>query len=100
MAKTVRDGATPEYSEKVAHLQQLSRMRGDYVKQINDIKGSNKGLDVRSEAELDARVAELESRIQVIIVSYRHRLRIRLLCRPLNGNHLVVTLTRSCRLAG
>lgn len=50
---------------QAAHLQQLNKMRGDCVRQIVDLKSQGKGLEVRSEAELDARIQEMEHRIQV-----------------------------------
>lgn len=63
LAKSLRDGGQPEFEEKLARLTDLRNHRKTRVNEMKDIRGSLRGLDARSEAELDEKIAELESRI-------------------------------------
>ena len=62
-ARSLKDGSGPEYEEKNKHLRQLRDLRNSYNKQVAEIRANLKGLDCKSEAELESRIKEMEYKI-------------------------------------
>ncbi|PNW85600.1 hypothetical protein CHLRE_03g194350v5 [Chlamydomonas reinhardtii] len=63
VGRSLKDGSQPEYEEKLNRLKQLRDLRNGYVAKIQAIKENLRGLDCKSEEELDAKVKELEDKI-------------------------------------
>lgn len=63
VARFLKDGSQPEFEEKLNRVKQLQEMRDDYQKKAKAIREGTKGMECRSEEELDARVKELEDKI-------------------------------------
>lgn len=61
-AKRLKDESEPEHQEKSARIKQLRDLRQTTVSRIMDIKANVQGLDVRSEADLEAKIKELEAK--------------------------------------
>jgi uncharacterized coiled-coil DUF342 family protein len=62
-ARTIRDGSKPDYETKMGRIKELQEMRKSYLDRISDIRSGQKGLEVRSEEDLDAKIASLEEEI-------------------------------------
>ncbi|KXZ44271.1 hypothetical protein GPECTOR_70g502 [Gonium pectorale] len=60
---SLKGDSQPEFTEKVTRRNQLRDVRNDYQRKISAIKENLRGLDCKSEEELDAKVKELEERI-------------------------------------
>ncbi|KAG1668087.1 hypothetical protein FOA52_010497 [Chlamydomonas sp. UWO 241] len=63
-ARSLKGQSQPEFEEKLNRLKQLRDLRNGYQTKISEIKTKVKGLDFRSEAELDARIVEMEEKIR------------------------------------
>ncbi|KAG2433500.1 hypothetical protein HYH02_012618 [Chlamydomonas schloesseri] len=63
VGRSLKDGSQPEYEEKLNRLKQLRDLRNGYVAKIQAIKENLRGLDCKSEEELDAKIKELEDKI-------------------------------------
>ncbi|KAG2483805.1 hypothetical protein HYH03_017328 [Edaphochlamys debaryana] len=63
VGRSLKDGSQPEYEEKLNRLKQLREVRNGYQNKMSAIKENLRGLDCKSEEELDAKVKELEDRI-------------------------------------
>ena len=64
VARSLRNGSSPEFDEKIARRKQLADMRNTLLERIRELKSGRAGLEVRTEEELDERVAEMEHAIQ------------------------------------
>ena len=63
VGRSLKDGSQPEYEEKLNRLQQQRTVRNNYQAKMVAIKDNLRGLECKSEGELEARVKELEDRI-------------------------------------
>lgn len=63
VARGLKDGSQPEFEEKLERLRQLRTLRDNYIARMQSIKEDLRGLDCKSEAELDSKVKELENKI-------------------------------------
>ncbi|GLC38606.1 hypothetical protein PLESTB_000451800 [Pleodorina starrii] len=63
VGRSLKDGSQPEYEEKVNRLQSLRNLSKTYKTKMSAIRQTLRGLDCKSEEELDAKVKELEDRI-------------------------------------
>ncbi len=63
VARSLKDGSKPEYEEKLNRLKELREHRNAYTSKMKLIQETLRGLECKSEAELDARVKELEDKI-------------------------------------
>lgn len=64
VGRALKEGSQPEYEEKLGRLQQLRELRKGYQTKSRGVKETLKGLECRSEEELEARIKELEHHIQ------------------------------------
>lgn len=64
MARSLKNGSQPEYQEKSARLRQVKDLRKQYSDQSASIKENLRGLECKSEEELEERIKELEHQIQ------------------------------------
>lgn len=71
VGRSLKEGSQPEYEEKLGRLQQLREMRKGFQAKSKGVKGTEKGLECRSEVQLDARIKELEGFIQYGQVSLK-----------------------------
>lgn len=62
-ARSLKGESQPEFEEKLTRLRQLKDLRSGYQGKITNIKTALKGLECKSEEELDAKIKELEHRI-------------------------------------
>ena len=62
-AKALKDTSQPEFDEKLNRLKQYKDMRQGYNQRMGGIKDGFKGLDCKSEEELDAKIRELEHKV-------------------------------------
>jgi hypothetical protein len=62
-ARSLKDGSGPEFEEKNKHLRQLRDLRNSYNKQVAEIRVNLKGLDCKSEEELDGKIRDMEHTI-------------------------------------
>lgn len=63
LARGLKDGSQPEYEEKLERLRQLRTLKDNYIARMQSIREDLKGLDCKSEAELDAKIKEMENKI-------------------------------------
>jgi len=63
-ARGIREGSKPEYEDKMSRIKELQDMRRNFMDRIQMIRSGQKGLDVKTEEELDAKIDELEAEIQ------------------------------------
>ncbi|KAF8056252.1 PPI1 [Scenedesmus sp. PABB004] len=64
VARSLRNGSSPEFDEKMGRLKGLREMRKGILDRLGDMRAGRQGLEVRTEEELDERVAEMEHAIQ------------------------------------
>ena len=62
-AKSLRDCSQPEFEEKLGRIKELRELRKSYLDKVAAIKESIKGLDCKTEAELDAKIKAQENLI-------------------------------------
>lgn len=62
-AKSLRDCSQPEFDEKLGRIKELRDLRKSYLDKVAAIKESIKGLDCKTEAELDAKIKAQENLI-------------------------------------
>eukprot|EP00798_Chlamydomonas_sp_ICE-L_P014324 gene14324-20309_t len=62
-ARALKGESQPEFEEKLTRLKQLQELRKGYQNKMTEIKNALKGLDCKSEEELDAKINEMENRI-------------------------------------
>jgi uncharacterized coiled-coil DUF342 family protein len=65
VARSLRNGSSPEFEEKMTRLKQLREMRKSILDKISEHKQGRQGLECRSEQELDDKIAEMEHSIQL-----------------------------------
>ncbi|KAI8477150.1 MAG: hypothetical protein J3K34DRAFT_516093 [Monoraphidium minutum] len=63
VARSLKEEAAPEWQDKITKLNELRDIRKSYLDEIAAVKGSQSGLEARSEAELDAKLAAMEAEI-------------------------------------
>lgn len=63
VARSLKEEAAPEWQDKISKLGELKDIRKSYQDQIAALKALQSGLDVRTEEELDAKVAAMEAEI-------------------------------------
>lgn len=63
VARGLKDGSQPEFEEKLTRLRQLRDLKDNYLNRMKAIRENLRGLDCKSEEELDAKVRELEAKI-------------------------------------
>lgn len=64
VARSLRNGSSPEWEEKMTRLKQLREMRKSILDKIAEYKQGRQGLECKTEQELDDRIAEMEHSIQ------------------------------------
>lgn len=64
LARSLRNGSSPEFDEKMTRLKQMRELRKGYLDKIQDYKAGRAGLECRTEEELDEKIAEMEHSIQ------------------------------------
>lgn len=64
VARSLRNGSSPEFDEKMTRLKQLREMRKAILDKVQEMKSGRQGLECRTEEELDLRIAEMEHSIQ------------------------------------
>ncbi len=62
-ARGLKETSEPEYKEKFDRIRELRTLRDSYIDRIKEIKSSMAGIEVKSEAELEQRIRELEHSI-------------------------------------
>lgn len=70
-AKSLKGSAQPEFEEKLNHLKQLRDIRQSCIADIINIKNMVKGLECRTEQELDAKIKQEEDKIRFGSASLR-----------------------------
>lgn len=70
-ARSVKGAARPEFDDKLNRLKLLRDQRTSVQNRISDIRGHVKGLQVKTEAELDKLIQQEEERIRFGGVSLR-----------------------------
>ncbi|KAF6262596.1 hypothetical protein COO60DRAFT_599115 [Scenedesmus sp. NREL 46B-D3] len=64
VARSLRNGSSPEFDEKMTRLKQLREMRKAILDKVAELKSGRQGLECRTEEELDQRIADMEHSIQ------------------------------------
>eukprot|EP00878_Enallax_costatus_P005708 GHUV01005985.1.p1 GENE.GHUV01005985.1~~GHUV01005985.1.p1 ORF type:complete len:449 (+),score=181.87 GHUV01005985.1:226-1572(+) len=64
VARSLRNGSSPEFEEKMSRLKQLREMRKSILDKIAEFRQGRQGLECRTEQELDDKIAEMEHAIQ------------------------------------
>lgn len=64
VARSLRNGSSPEFEEKMSRLKQLREMRKTILDKITEYRQGRQGLECRTEQELDEKIAEMEHGIQ------------------------------------
>ena len=62
-ARSLKGESQPEFEEKLNRLKQLKDLRNGYQTKISDVRNALKGLECKSEVDLDAKIKDLEHRI-------------------------------------
>lgn len=70
-AKSLKGSAQPEFEDKLNRLKQLRDLRASYIADVSAIKNKVKGLECRTEQELDAKIKAEEERIRFGSVTLR-----------------------------
>jgi hypothetical protein len=63
-ARSLKGASQPEFEEKLNRLKQLRDLRNGHVNKIQEIKAKVRGLDFKTEAELDERIRQQEEKIR------------------------------------
>lgn len=63
MARSLKNGSQPEYQEKAQRLRQVKDLRKQYQSQSASIRDNLRGLECKTEEELEERIRECEARI-------------------------------------
>lgn len=63
-ARGLKETTQPEYQEKADQMSKLRDRRDDCIAQIKQIRSIMQGVDVKSEAELDKKLEELDQAIR------------------------------------
>ncbi len=62
-ARSLKDGGSPEYDQKMQILQAMRKERGDKKRLMGEITANLKGLDAKSEQELDNKIKDMEHKM-------------------------------------
>lgn len=64
VARSLRDGSSPEYDAKIERMNSLKALKSGLIKQIQEIRTGIKGIDVKTEEELEEKIRDMEHQIQ------------------------------------